>query len=321
MKMKIIIGTWIACICGVFNLVMVSCSAREEPSAVFSPSTIPAKEDFYEKALLQYRSQSFEEALVTLDKAIAAGSETAEIYNLRGMTLQQLERPDAALDDFSRAISINPLHAESLNNRGFAHQLRGEEAEAEADFVKAIEADPSLAQAHYNMGFLLYIRGEYSRAIEYLTQATELNPEDSDAWLQLGLAYGRANQPEQATVAYTRVIEIEQGFDDQAYFLRGIALADQAAFAEAEADFDKAVSRGLRNADTLFYRGLMRYHLDRLDEALSDFTETISYEPRHTEAYYYRSFIQARLGNQDEARADAQKALELDPPADTVLLP
>ena len=44
MKMKIIIGTWIACICGVFNLVMVSCSAREEPSAVFSPSTIPAKE-------------------------------------------------------------------------------------------------------------------------------------------------------------------------------------------------------------------------------------------------------------------------------------
>ena len=201
-------------------------------------------------------------------------------------------------------------------NLGIDHLQNNELEHAVVAFTEAIELDPEFGLAHYNLGTFLYGQHEYARAIEHLNRATELASEDSDIWFQLGLAYDRADQPVDAIAAFSRAIEIDQGFDDRSFYLRGIIYAEQGSFKEAEADFDEAIRKGLRNADTLFYRALMRYYQEEYQAALDDLVEALTYRPQSPEINYYLGFVYAQLGDQDKARGYVQKALELDPPVD-----
>lgn len=286
--------------------------ASEAPTEE-AEETMPSE---YEKAVQAYRAEDYETALSTIQNAIAAHQATPQMFNLQGTIYQQMDEQNSAIESFTQAIENASNYADSYNNRALSRQILGDEVGAEADFRRAIELDPDLGLAYYNLGILLYSRHDYEQAVTHLEKASSLIPADSDLWFQLGLAYDRANRPEDAIRAFSHVIDIEQGFDDQSYYLRGIIHAEQGNIEQAEADFDEAIRKGLKNADTLFYRGLMRYYREAYDLALEDLREAVSYEPYHADAHYYLSFTYARMGDQENARQHAQNALDLDPPVD-----
>jgi tetratricopeptide (TPR) repeat protein len=270
-----------------------------------------------------FATGAYTDALKTLDEEIAGGLDSAEAFNLRGMVQQQLGDAAAALGAYEAALVREPGFAPALNNRGLLYLAEGETALAQTDFEQAIAANPAAPDAYLHLGLLHYLEGDHAAAIPHLQKSSELAPGQSDPLYQLGLAYARAGRPEDAAAAFTRVIEIEGGFDRQAYYQRGLALADmgsagnKSSYDLAAADFDAAIARGLLNEDIYFYRGLMRYHQGRLEEALADMVEALRMQPEYAEAHYYRAFILARLGRQDEAIAAAQKAVELAPPPAT----
>ena len=268
------------------------------------------------EAAERYRSGDLEGALDVIETLISREEVSREVHNLRGVVLQQMDDQQAAIVSFSAAIDLDPGYADGYNNRGLSSQAIDNVAQAEADFRRAIELDPEFGLAHYNLGTFLYSQHDYAQAIEHLEKATKLLPEDSDVWFQLGLANDRGAQPEDAIAAFSQAIEIDQGFDDRSFYLRGIIYAEQGSFQEAEVNFDQAIRKGLRNADTLFYRALMHYYQGDYHVALDDLLEALSYEPQSPEIHYYLGFVYAQLGNQDKARDHAQRALELDPPVD-----
>lgn len=268
----------------------------------------------YEQAVQAYWQGEYDTALNYVSKEMASGDVSIELYNLQGSIYQQLGDHEMAVASFDQAINLNNQFADSYNNRGLSWQMLAEDGRAEADFRRAIAIEPTMAIAHYNLALLQYGRAEYSEASVQLQEVVRLSPDDSDAWFQLGLTYDRLDQAEEAIAALTRSIEIDQGFDDQAFFLRGVIYAENGDFAQAEADFNEAIRKGLRNAETLFYRGLMRYYLENYQLAVEDLQEAIIYEPQFADAYYYLSFTYARLGDEQKARQLAQRALDLDPP-------
>ena len=268
----------------------------------------------YDRALAAYDEGRFNDALALLTPLLQSNP-SAGALNLRGMIRQQQGDHATAIDDFSQALASDRTFVESLNNRALSYQALNQLDLAEADYRTAIAQEATLGPAHYNLGILLYTDGRLPEAVAALEQAVNHLPNDGDAWFQLGLAYDRHNQPEAAIDAFGQAIAIEQGFDDQSYYLRGILLLEIDRPAEAEADFDEAIVKGLRNADTLFYRGLARYAQSRLEEAATDFNEALTYDPRFADAHYYLSYTYAQLGDQDAARNHAQAALELDPPS------
>lgn len=270
----------------------------------------------YEQAVQAYRDSDYAAALDHVNAAIVNEPVTVEMYNLQGSIYQQMDDQETAVKSFTNAIELDANHADSYNNRALSRQALGDEEGAESDFRKAIQLDQSFGLAHYNLGILLYAKMDYSGANAELEEATRLLPTDSDVWFQLGLTYDRIGQADNAIHAFSQTIDIEQGFDDQSYYLRGILYAEQGNYEQAEADFNEAIKKGLRSADTLFYRGLMRYYREDYPAALEDLKQAVDYEPQNAEAHYYLSFIYARLDDQVRAREHAQKALELDPPVD-----
>lgn len=283
-------------------------------SNLHRPPTDPPS--LYQRALSSYRAGAFQQARELLDALLPQTQPTAELYNLSGLIHQHLGQHTRAIADFERALKLDPRYAQSYSNRAVSREALGDLALAKADFDMALKVDPKHVTAYYNLAIVHYLEGDYAAAVKHLEQATQLAPDDSDSWFQLGLAYDRLGDLDRTILAFSRVIEIEQGFDDEAFLWRGLAYLEKGQFTSAEADFSNAIAKGLRTRDTLFYRGLARYYLQRDAEALVDFDDALAYAPKDAESYYYKSYIYARRGDQDKARAAAQKALELDPPAD-----
>ena len=130
-------------------------------------------------------------------------------------------------------------------------QMDGKLEQAEQAYIQALEADPQNATAHNNIGFLLTRQGRFKEAIQHLEQALVINPESDTAHLNKGnvhLAMGdlspayehysksleinnenplawemyakfftAANQPEEASHAWARAVQVKP--DDLNYRL------------------------------------------------------------------------------------------------------
>lgn len=276
---------------------------------------MPPTPTLLERSQQALENGAIEEARRLAEEAYAPPASYPEAAELLGYILQVQGEHAEAVKVLSAAIQARPDCAECYNNRGLSNEQIGNLDGAEADLRQAIAVDPSFADAYYNLGVLRYMLDDYQDAAALLSQAVELAPQDSNAWLQLALARQRLDQPQDAIDALNRCIELSHGFVDQAYYMRGQLYAQVGEFAAAEVDFDTAIGKGLRNADTLYYRGLMRYYQDNLDGALVDLLEVVEgYEPDNAEAHYQLAYIYARLGDQDKAREHAQRAIDLDPP-------
>jgi tetratricopeptide (TPR) repeat protein len=78
---------------------------------------------------------------------------------------------------------------------------------------KAIELDPKSSMAYLSHGVGNYylpqaFGGGIDLAIKDFRKAIDLNPKNADAWLWLGVALRRSNQPAEAQKAFARSLEI-----------------------------------------------------------------------------------------------------------------
>lgn len=61
---------------------------------------------------------------------------------------------------------------------------------------------------------MLYQQGNYTESFENIIKATTLKPELYEIWYNLGMLYEKCNQPEEAIIAYNKVIELQSTQQD-----------------------------------------------------------------------------------------------------------
>ena len=84
-----------------------------------------------------------ERALVSLDRALALGADSAEVWRYRGSALLTLGRDVEALDAFERALALNPMDASAQSGIGRVHFiLRGDFARAIVAYERALVLNP-----------------------------------------------------------------------------------------------------------------------------------------------------------------------------------
>lgn len=94
---------------------------------------------------------------------------------------------------------------------------------------------------------------------------------------------------------------------------RGLSHERNGRFADARADYQKAIVVNPEYANAFNNRGNMRFGEDDLDGAIADYTEAIRLRPSFCEAHCNRGMARQRLGRYEEARQDFSRALSLDP--------
>jgi len=129
----------------------------------------------------------YDEALASHDSAIALKPDYAEAYSNRANALRALHRPEEALASCDRAIALNPGRMEALNNRGTALFDMRRYDEAVATYDRALSVQPDYADIWWSRGEALFALERFDEALASHDRALAINPNLAAAWL------GRAN--------------------------------------------------------------------------------------------------------------------------------
>ena len=126
----------------------------------------------------------FDRAALRLDEAIAAHSTDAELYNLKGLVVEQQQNIEAALPLFEKSVELNPDDARSRFNVGRYYYNKAMAVE---------DANPRLSLKALRKK----VNPIYEQALPHLERAYQLDPTNDDVRNALRTIYykqGNANR-------------------------------------------------------------------------------------------------------------------------------
>lgn len=157
-----------------------------EGAVVIAPDNIDA---LLENARAKIGVNQGFHAIATLERAQKIAPRDWRALSLKGVALEQSERPDEAQAAYSQALALSPDNPAVLSNMALLVAGRGDIAGAETLLRKAAVQPGASAQEQMNLALVLGLRGKVAEAEQILRRT--LPPEQANA----NLAYLRAGAP------------------------------------------------------------------------------------------------------------------------------
>lgn len=152
-----------------------------------------------------------EAAITLLDRARAAGLESAELHYYMGVALIAADRFEEAIAACRTAIEKKPDYAEAYYHLGVAHGLQGHAQEARSFMSAALQIDPAYVRACQGLAVLEAECGRLSEAEALFRRAIELRPDSPAAHQGLGAVLQRMGRPAEATRAFMQAVRASRG--------------------------------------------------------------------------------------------------------------
>ena len=245
------------------------------------------------------------EALRVLDRAATLRGPTPAFHLQRAACLERLGDGEAARTERAEAARLKPADAFDHLLLGRERIQRGDWDAARSHFEEALHQRPDSFWAHCLLA-IADLNSVPPRAAEAKAELTAcLSQQPSFAWLYLlrGSAYGQMGV---ALAAAARSSPQAAAF----------AAESEARFEDAEADFRKALDLGL-DAELqyvlLMNRGVMRFQRARWADAAADFERAIARNEGRYNAHASLAQALRKLGRRDEAVERLGKAIALEP--------
>jgi tetratricopeptide (TPR) repeat protein len=242
-----------------------------------------------------------EEALASVDRALALGSPTGDLLGNRADILAALGRLDEAIQSYDRALALKPDSAHDWCNRALTLYDLGRHQEAAESLLRAIERAPDFALAHCNHGQVLIALKRYDEAVASLDRTIALAPNYADAHNNRAVALDQLGRQAEALASVDRALTIEPGHR-AALVTRAVILRKLGRAEEALATCDRALALLADDPKALTVRGDALVDLERFEQALANFDRLIARDPSAAPKWN-KSFICLGLGRLAEGWA------------------
>lgn len=127
----------------------------------------------------------------------AARYEADEFYK-KALAAYQKRNTQDALSSINDAIAVLPTNAEYYAARGLMYLDDGRDREAAADFEAALKLFPYELLAHYGRGIIAFNNKQWDEALNHFTTAYRVDPQRPETLYYLALVYHRQNQNDAA---------------------------------------------------------------------------------------------------------------------------
>ena len=168
---------------------------------------------FYKRAVDQYDSyieghlrlgmalaeaRAYNEAIAAYQGALRVDSESAEAFRGWGNVLIAIDQPALAQAQYVAALRYDSNDYRSMNGLGVVSDMSGDHATAQEYYRRGLGIAPDHLALQNNYGLSLALAGNYPEAIRILRGVAAHPSATARNRLNLALAYGLANQPDQA---------------------------------------------------------------------------------------------------------------------------
>jgi tetratricopeptide (TPR) repeat protein len=129
-----------------------------------------------------YRQQKrWPEALVILERAVAARPQDPEANYSLAMVYAQMDDTARAYDYLERSLKLRPVYPEALNNRGVLYLRTQRRDQAVQSFEECIRVAPTFDQAYLNLARVYTIEGNKEKARSVLLELLKQHPGHAQA--------------------------------------------------------------------------------------------------------------------------------------------
>jgi tetratricopeptide (TPR) repeat protein len=282
----------------------------QQPRAVSSDEEFTAI-DYSNRGVTYDNLQLYEKAIEDYESAIQLDPTNPHAYANRGNAYYHLQQYDQALADQNLVIQLDPGLALAYNTRGNVYRALHRDDEALADYNHAIHLDPKDALSYSNRGALYDRLKRYDEAVEDFSFAIRLDPRSAKVYSNRSSTYNIMYRYQEALADCNTALQLDPTLD-KTYALRGTAQYKLQHFQEALKDFCHAIDLGIHDQNTFDGRGAAYTALGRYQEALADHNRAIGLDPSVVESYINRGAAYAGLQNYDKAIEDFTYAIQLD---------
>ncbi|HEY7096519.1 MAG TPA: sulfatase-like hydrolase/transferase [Terriglobales bacterium] len=205
---------------------------------------------------------------------------------------------------------LDPEQAENLRALGYLPSTitTGSNAdEAGPDPKDHIEIANLLTEALFDSQ-----EERYEDAVPKLEKVLAQEPNTSLAYLELGRAYLRLEQPQKAVPLLRTAVE-KLPDDVTANYELGKALFETKDFAEAAPQFEIAAKHNPTSAELHFYLAVVYERSERIPDAVKEFQETIKLKPDHFRANLLLGRLYGMQNEFTKALPYLKQAAQIDP--------
>lgn len=205
-----------------------------------------------------------------------------------------------ALEVLKRIVAQDPGNAVAHNDLGVIHFDTGRKDLAQQYYEKAAALDPHNAVFQKNLGDFYYVeQGKIEKALRHYVQALTIDPMDVETLLSTGHICMGFKRPEDATVFFRRVLEIEPANETASQLLAKI---DGAGSEKSAPDTEEAL---YTRAQDLATDGDVTGAIRCLGQVLAN-------NPTHALSYNDLGVLHYGLGAKDKALRFYQQAVRID---------
>lgn len=224
--------------------------------------------DLVARARDRFAVRDYHGAVLLLQEAVVEGLAYADAFNLLGLSLALVGRPEDALGAFDRALALNARYVEAHLNRAVLLNELGRTTEARDAFTQAEllgKPDESgfpamvanrLANAHASLANEYRAAGALDEAINQYHRALELRPAFADIRLALARSLLERGRFQEAASALDVVLEARPQWLD-AMLLRGLSAYLEGDLDGAEAVWSRAAERHPEEPRVEIYRAMV----------------------------------------------------------------
>ncbi|MDC0714331.1 tetratricopeptide repeat protein [Stigmatella sp. ncwal1] len=253
-------------------------------------------------------------ALKPLTQAVERNGFHGEARDALGRALLALGRTDEGFKQFERWRNDNPDSAKAQKGFSLALFHTGKFPEAVESSSRAVKLDANDAEAHRLRAVSLFATGDGKGAFTALSRANSLDPRDPETFCEIGHAFLRQGDAENAAAAFGAARregpdvtcgQVGEHYVQPSEGGRAAAKALQGIFDRANAVWDKAF------AQTALARVLLS--AGDVKGAHTAAAEAVKLAPFSGRAQLALGLVALRQRQEEPARTALTKAVELDP--------
>lgn len=256
-----------------------------------------------------------EEALVSLEKALAANPEDNQLRLTYARLLVDRKDYAAATEQFEILQRSSPDDAELVYTLALLALEASQLEQAESYFKRLIELGRRDGESQYYLGRISEQRQQYTDAIDWYRQVRQ-GRYILDARLRIAQVMLLDNRKEDALSHLDTMLKGSQSNESliRIYAAKAGIYQDAGEYQAAVDVFTEALGILPGNVDILYSRALTAERIDRLDILEADLRSILSREPDNAHALNALGFTLAdRTDRYEEARGYLEKAIDLLP--------
>ena len=254
-----------------------------------SASLYPESAPLHSKlGMLYFKKDANELSLQEYQKAIKIDPYNPPYRENLGVFYYWNNQKEQAIEEMKKAVTLDSQNIDYHKMLGMMYEETGRFEEAIKSYQKALEVSPRDYLTYGLLGKVYAKQELYNLAIEQYKKALELNPKSHLMHIYMAKAYMKLDMIDDAVKEFKTAYEIMPGEakEDQAvlpkaYLDIGRAYIKSGDFRMAEEVLESADKLDARNSSILFYLGIAKKNLSKLDEAVKSLSRALSLEPQN----------------------------------------